>query len=230
MNEHIVRGFTDELQRLAADILRMGGIAEKMVTDACTAVARGDAVLGAAVVEADADVDALEASIERHITRLLALRQPLARDLRETLAALKISHDLERIGDLAKNTAKRAGGLPPNASSGVLDGVDRMGKAVAAQLRAVLDAYAARNVEDAVRVWLDDEDVDQHYNVYFREIVEFMTSNAEAVPIGAHILFMAKNLERIGDHCTNIAELVHYLVTGEQLSSAERPKIQEIEV
>ncbi len=228
MSEHIVRAFTDELEQLSADILRMGGIAETMITDACQAVARVDPALGQSVTLVDVEVDALEVEIERRITRLLALRQPLARDLREVLAALKISHDLERIGDLAKNIAKRAGGLETGEGA-LLKGVQRMGRAVSGQLQSVLDAYAGRNAEEALRVWVDDEEVDQHYNSYFREVLTYMMEDPRTIGSGAHILFIAKNLERIGDHCTNIAEVVHYLVTGETLSSNDRPKVQELE-
>ncbi|MEO1015917.1 MAG: phosphate signaling complex protein PhoU [Pseudomonadota bacterium] len=230
MSDHIVRAFTEELEALSADLLRMGGLAETMINDACLSVTAPNATLGASVMATDIEVDALEAAIEKRITRLLALRQPLARDLREVLAALKISHDLERIGDLSKNIAKRAGALDGGADGAVLKGVERMGRAVSAQLQAVLDAYASRNSDEALRVWEADEDVDQHYNSYFREVLTYMMEDPRTIGSGAHILFMAKNLERIGDHCTNIAEVVHYLVTGEQLSSAERPKAPELEV
>lgn len=227
MSAHTVRAFTEELERLTADLMRMGGLAEAMVRDACAAVARADAARCAEIIARDEAVDRLEMDIERRITRMLALRQPLATDLREVLAALKISHNLERIGDLAKNIAKRAGGL--EGADEIIGGVGRMGAAVSAQMQAVLDAYAARNAEAALQVWRADDDIDHHYTNYFREVLTAMVSRPDMVAAGAHVLFIAKNLERIGDHCTNIAEVVHFRVTGEYLAAAERPKVQELE-
>ncbi|MEO1028030.1 MAG: phosphate signaling complex protein PhoU [Pseudomonadota bacterium] len=230
MKEHIVRAFTDELEQLSADILSMGGLAESMITDACDAVITGDTELGQQIIDLDRRVDRYEIEIERQITRMLALRQPMARDLREVLSALRISSELERVGDLSKSIAKRITHIDAEDNRLVLQGVSRIGKAVAQQLNLVLDAYAGRNVDLALQVWTSDEDVDRHYNGYFREVLTYMMEDPRIISEGTHILFIAKNLERIGDHCTNIAEHVYYLVTGSSLIGDERPKVSDINV
>ncbi|MEL7453582.1 MAG: phosphate signaling complex protein PhoU [Pseudomonadota bacterium] len=224
MNEHIVTAFTDELERLSADILRMGGLAEAMITDACQATVAGDLARAAAVVARDREVDAIEADVERQIIELVARRQPMARDLREVLAGLKVSNELERVGDLSKNIAKRANVLTDLGRRDVLKGINRMGIAVATQLAGVLDAYRNRDAERAVRIWENDEDIDQLYNSYFREVLTYMIEDPRTIGDGAHIMFMAKNLERIGDHATNIAELIYFFVTGDYLTASDRPK------
>lgn len=229
MNDHIVTAFSGELEMLSADILRMGGLVEAMIMDACNGVARGDTELAASVVARDLEVDRLEADIERRIAEILALRQPLARDLREVLAALKISNELERVGDLSKNIAKRADALSDVNAATVLKGVPRMGRAVSVQLADVLDAYRNRDAAAAVQVWEGDEEIDQLYNSYFREVLTYMIEDPRTIGSGAHILFMAKNLERIGDHATNIAELVYFFVTGDYLNATDRPKLDGVQ-
>lgn len=226
---HIVSSFSQELEHLAADILRMGGIAEAMITDACRAVVTADEALAQDTVDRDEMLDALEAELERRIVRLLALRQPLAADLRTVVAALKVSTDLERIGDLSKNIAKRTPALDYPGLGSALKGVDSMGRSVAAQLHSVLNAYSDSDAGLALRVWTNDEDVDQHYNTLFREVLTDMHENSSRITAGAHLMFIAKNLERIGDHCTNIAEVVHYQVTGDYLSSMARPRAPLLE-
>lgn len=226
MNEHIVKSYSGELETLSADILRMGGLVEAMIMTACNAVAIGDVEQGNRTVLRDADVDALEAHIEKRITEIIALRQPMAQDLREVLAALKISNDLERVGDLSKNIAKRVSMLNDGNATNVLKGMPRMGRAVTTQLASVLDAYRNRDADAALRVWHNDEEIDQLYNSYFREVLTYMMEDPRTIGAGAHILFMAKNLERIGDHATNIAELVYFSVTGDYLDATERPKIE----
>ncbi|MEL7480368.1 MAG: phosphate signaling complex protein PhoU [Pseudomonadota bacterium] len=228
MTEHIVSAYTDELEALSADILRMGGLAEAMTGDACEATVKSDDTLATMVVARDADVDALEADIERRIIEIIARRQPLARDLREVLSALKIANELERVGDLAKNIAKRAGVLEGFARRDVLKGIDRMGRAVTAQLSGVLDAFRNRDPARATKFWISDEDVDQLYNSYFREVLTYMIEDPRTIGDCAHILFMAKNLERIGDHATNIAEMIYFSVTGDYLSADDRPKADEL--
>ncbi|MEM9669007.1 MAG: phosphate signaling complex protein PhoU [Pseudomonadota bacterium] len=225
MNDHIVTAFTDELEQLSNDLLRMGGLAEAMITDACSATMRGDLVAASAVIERDREVDELEAAVEQRIMEIVARRQPMARDLREVLAALKVANELERVGDLSKNIAKRASALGNLATRDVLKGVDRMGRAVASQLSGVLDAYRNRDECLARRYWEADEDIDQLYNSYFREVLTYMIEDPRTIGDGAHILFMAKNLERIGDHATNVAELIYFFVTGNYLDAQERPKI-----
>ena len=224
MNQHTVKAYGDELSQLAAEIARMGGLAEAQVTDAVDSVARRDVALARSVVERDIRLDALQRDIEKKATRLIALRQPVASDLRRTLGAMKIATDLERTGDLAKNIAKRglilAEGepMPPLTRS-----IERMGRLVSMRLRDVLDAYAAAEIDRAVAVWNTDDEVDEHYNALFRELLTYMMGDPRTISACTHLLFMAKNLERIGDHATNIAETVHYAVRGEPMTE-DRPK------
>ncbi len=227
MTEHTVRSFSQDLEELTGDLARMGGLAEDMLSDAIQAIATRDLALAETVVVRDPQVDSLQVEVEKKILRLLALRQPLARDLRQTIAALKISSELERIGDLAKNIAKRAKVLDSIEPTAALKGVARMGKLVNAQLKRVLDAYSMLETDAANKVWSRDEEVDEHYQSLFREVVTYMIEDPRTISACAHLLFVAKNLERIGDHCTNIAEEIHFLVTGEQLPT-ERPKVDAL--
>ena len=212
---HTVKAYGDELNQLTAEVARMGGLAEAQVADAVDSVARRDIALARAVVDRDTRLDAMHRDIERKAIRLIALRQPVASDLRRTLASMKLAVDLERTGDLAKNIAKRglilAEGepMPPLTRS-----IERMGKLVSMRLRDVLDAYAAAEIDRAIAVWNTDDEVDEHYNALFRELLTYMMGDPRTITAGTHLLFMAKNLERIGDHATNIAEDVVYLVEG----------------
>jgi phosphate transport system protein len=223
MTDHTVRAFTEELEALSADIARMGGLAEQALTDAVTAIARRDAAIARTVIEGDIKIDELQREIERKIMRLLALRQPMGRDLRQTVAALKLAADLERIGDLAKNVAKRALTIQEFDPIALTKSIERMGKLAAAQLKIVLDAFVSHEIAGAVSVWMNDEELDEHYNSLFRELLTYMMEDPRMIGPGAHLLFVAKNIERIGDHCTNIAEVIHYLETGEDLG-VDRPK------
>lgn len=224
MNQHTVKAYGDELNQLTAEVARMGGLAEAQVADAVDSVARRDIALARAVVERDGRLDAMHRDIERKAIRLIALRQPVASDLRRTLAAMKLAVDLERTGDLAKNIAKRglilAEGdpMPPLTRS-----IERMGKLVSMRLRDVLDAYAAAEVDRAIAVWNTDDEVDEHYNALFRELLTYMMGDPRTITAGTHLLFMAKNLERIGDHATNIAETIYYEITGQEFAG-ERPR------
>lgn len=229
MNDHTVKSYAEDLDRLSEDLRRMGGIAESMAADACTALVRGDFELCDEVAGRDVEVDRLHESVERTILRLLALRQPLAQDLRLAFAALKMAADLERIGDLSKNTARRGRAMERTLDVSALRGVERMGVAVTRQMHDVLDAFAARDAKLAYRVWENDEDVDQHYNSLFREALTYMMEDPRTIGAATHLLFITKNLERIGDHCTNVAETVYFLVTGERLSTEDRPKVREID-
>lgn len=224
MNEHTVRSFSADLEELTGDIARMGGLAEDLLSDALQAMATRNMELADSVVARDAQIDALQVDVERKILRLLALRQPLARDLRQTIAALKIAAELERIGDLAKNLAKRAKVLEAMAPPNAVKGVVRMGKLVGAQLKRVLDAHSAQEMDVAASVRTRDEEVDEHYTSLFRELLTYMMEDPRTISACTHLLFVAKNLERMGDHCTNIAEEIHFLVTGETLNT-ERPKV-----
>ena len=229
MVEHTVRAYEEELEALTAELSRMGGLAEVEVGDAIRAIARRDVALAQAVIGRDARLDEIEVDIERRAIRLIALRQPVADDLRRTVAALKISMNLERCGDLAKNIAKRALVIaeddpinPPIRS------IERMGELVAGRLKDVLDAFAARDVDRAKAVWQRDQEVDEHYDSIFRELLTYMMGDPRTITSCAHLLFVAKNLERIGDHATNIAELIQYEVTGEAITD-QRPKIDSLE-
>lgn len=224
MNQHTVKAYGDELNQLTAEVARMGGLAEAQVADAVDSVARRDVALARAVVDRDGRLDAMHRDIERKAIRLIALRQPVASDLRRTLAAMKLAVDLERTGDLAKNIAKRglilAEGepMPPLTRS-----IERMGKLVSMRLRDVLDSYAAAEIDRAVAVWNTDDEVDEHYNALFRELLTYMMGDPRTITAGTHLLFMAKNLERIGDHATNIAETIYYEITGQEFTG-ERPR------
>lgn len=220
---HIVKAFSEELEQLSADVSAMGGMAEAMVADAIEAATNRDGDLAGDVVARDVRVDDMQRDIEKKIIRLLALRQPIAQDLRVCIAALKIVADLERVGDLAKSIARRVPTLNESDPTPFAGSVERMGKLVLSHLHQVLDAYATGETSRAVGVWERDDDVDEHYNALFRELVQAMADDSQMIGPGAHLLFVAKNLERIGDHATNIAEVIHYLVTGREIAS-ERPR------
>jgi len=169
----------------------------------------------------------MEREVEKQIIRILALRQPMARDLREVLAAYRLSLEIERIGDLAKNISKRALILNEAEPVNLARSVERMGRLVGGRLKDVLDAYGNRDTQRAVAVWSSDDDVDEYYNSLFRELLTYMMGDARMITSCAHLLFIAKNMERIGDHCTNMAEIVHFLVTGEDMPT-NRPKIESL--
>jgi phosphate transport system protein len=188
------------------------------------AIGGRDEALAEAVIARDGMLDGLDMEIERSAIRLIALRQPVADDLRRTIAAMRISTNLERCGDLAKNIAKRTlvitestSVMPPTSS------IERMGELVTERLRDVLDAVASRNVQAALDVWHGDKEIDEQYDAIFRELMTYMIADGRMITACAHLLFVAKNLERIGDHATNIAEIFHYEVTGEPMPD-ERPK------
>jgi len=230
MNEHIVKSYEDELNSLAAECVRMGGLAEAQVADAVNAVTKRNQELASAVVVRDDKLDEAERDIERKTIRLIALRQPVADDLRRAVSAMKIANNLERCGDLAKNIAKRtlviieSDPLTPLTRS-----IERMGKLVLGRLSSVIDAYSRLDLERAVAVWTQDDEVDEHYNSLFRELLTYMMGDPRTITACAHMLFVAKNLERIGDHATNIAEIVHYQITGSEMIGG-RPKTDELQV
>ena len=228
MVEHTVRSFTQDLEELSSDLLRMGGLAESLLEDATRAIINADQALGRDVIERDKEVDALQIKIEHSILKLLALRQPLAHDLRTVITALKVANDLERVGDLAKNIARRTIAIGEDPSLPGLKGLERMSRAVSLQLKNVLDAYTTGNSGMAHELWLRDEEIDEHYNSIFREVLTYMMEDPRNISHCTHLLFIAKNLERIGDHCTNIAEEVFFLVTGESLA-IDRPKVPEFD-
>ena len=196
----------------------MGGLAEDQVAACVTAVVKRDISLAESIVARDDRLDAMELEIEQSCTRIVALRHPVANDLRRTLSAIKIAGNLERCGDHAKSIAKRTLQLADNGPMTSLNGlIERMGRLVTERLRTVLDAYAANDTESAIGVWSSDLEVDDHYNSLFRELLTYMMSDPRMIVTGANLVFIAKNLERIGDHATNIAEVIHYELTGKRL-------------
>jgi len=221
--EHLVRSFDEDLRRLRDMIARMGGIAERQVADSAAALVRRDTELAGEVVQRDLQLDQMERDIEAFAIRLLALRQPLGGDLRLIVAALKVSHDLERIGDYAANGAKRSIVLASLPALGSLNGFQRMARMVMENLKLAIDALVQDDADAAERVWAADEPVDDIYNGIFREMLTHMMEDPRNITAATHLLFVAKNLERIGDHATNIAETVHYAVRGDSLPE-ERPK------
>jgi len=221
--DHIVRAYDEELSRLANIIAQMGGLAETQLAAAIQAVVQRDSELAARTVQDDVKVDRLEEEVDAFSVRLLALRQPVARDLRTIVTALRIAAELERIADYAKNVAKRAIALNQVPAVRPVHAVPRMGALVQAMIKDVLDAYIEHDAAKARQVWQRDEEVDEMYNSLFRELLTYMMEDARSITTCTHLLFIAKNIERIGDHTTNVAELIHYQVTGSRLSEA-RPK------
>lgn len=220
---HIVTSYGEDLKRLREMIARMGGLAERQVADSAACLVRRDSDLAAEVVMRDAELDAMEREVEQYCVRLLALRQPMAADLRLIIACMKISQDLERIGDYARNGAKRAIVVAQQPMMGSMNGFERMAELVQENLKGAIDALVEDDAAKADEVWGNDEPIDGIYNGIFREMLTFMMEDPRNITAATHLLFIAKNLERIGDHATNIAERVHFAVLGESLTE-ERPK------
>jgi phosphate transport system protein len=224
MTEHTIKAFDADLQDLGRMIAEMGGLAERQISDALEALNRQDAALASTVIATDGPIDALQHEIEEKAILTLARRQPLAVDLRDIVGALRVSNDLERIGDLAKNIAKRV-----EVVAGVLNlptvmrGVEHMTEMVLSQIKDVLDAYARRDVAKAVQVWRSDGEIDAVNNSLFRELLTYMMEDPRNISVCIHLMFCAKNIERMGDHATNIAETIFYMVEGRILPD-ERPK------
>ncbi len=221
--EHIVKSFEQELMRLRSLITEMGGLVESEVALACQAILERDDEAAARAVETEPKVDALEQQVQQFVIRLLALRQPFAQDLRLIVACLRMTGDLERIGDYAANVAKRALVLGQFTLPFTLTGLANMGRLAQQNLKAVIDAVGDNDAEAALEVWRSDEEIDAIYNALFRELITYMMEDPRNITPCTHLLFIAKNLERIGDHATNIAETLYYSVTGEPLSGT-RPK------
>jgi phosphate transport system protein len=227
MNEHIVKSYEDELALLDKKIAHMGGLAERILAQAFDALERRDPRLAEIVVRSDKSIDALEREIEEQVVSMIARRQPMADDLRHVMAALRITTDLERVGDLAKNIAKRALAIAHESHpKPLMSGLRHMGELALTQLKEVLDAYAERNADRALVVWREDEKVDAMYNSLFRELLTYMMEDPRNIGISTHLLFGAKNIERVGDHTTNIAETIHFLVRGVNITD-DRPKGDE---
>jgi len=224
MNEHNAKAFDGDLQELTRKVAEMGGLAEREIADAIQALTRRDVALAKRVVATDPSIDALQQEIEEKAILTIARRQPMAVDLREIVAALRVANDLERIGDLAKNIGKRVGALEgdfyPNK---LLRGVEHMASLVLGQLKQVLDAYASRDLPMALAVWKGDEEIDAMCTSLFRELLTYMMEDPRNITFCIHLMFCAKNIERMGDHATNIAETVHYMVEGRPIADP-RPK------
>jgi phosphate transport system protein len=230
MNEHIVKSYEEELDNLTAEVARMGGLAEAQIADSVAAVTKRNQELATQVVIRDEKLDDAERDIERKTIRLIALRSPVADDLRRAVAAMKVANNLERCGDLAKNIAKRTLVIiETDPLTPLTRAIDRMGKLVLGRLSSVLDAYTRADLERALAVWSQDDEVDEHYNALFRELLTYMMGDPRTITACVHMLFVAKNLERIGDHATNIAEIIRYQITGEE-AAIGRPKTDALQV
>ena len=214
---HIVKSYEQELNQLRTLMARMGGLVESQTAQAIAAILDHDTEAAQAAMEQDPEVDALEREVEARAIKLLALRAPMAQDLREIVSALKVTSDLERIGDYAANVAKRSLRLGPASLDISLGGLRNMGRLVQESLRLAIDALGQNDKDKAIDVWRSDRAVDEIYTAMFRELVTYMMEDPRNIGACTHLLFIAKNLERIGDHATNIAERVHYAVTGEML-------------
>jgi phosphate transport system protein len=221
--QHVVKSYDQELKRLRDLMTEMGGIVENQLALAAEAVVDRDAAAATRAVEQDPKVDALERQVEQFVIRLLALRQPMAGDLRQIVAALKITGDLERIGDYAANVAKRSIVLDQFTLPYSLAGLAHMVRMVQENLKLTIDSIGEGDAEKAVEVWRSDQVIDDIYNGIFRELITYMMEDPRNITPCTHLLFIAKNLERIGDHATNVAETVYYAVKGETLPET-RPK------
>jgi phosphate transport system protein len=224
MSDHIVTSFDEDLKELAQRISEVGGLAERSVDRSVRALVTVDAAVARQVIEDDDRIDELQHEIEEKAILTIARRQPMAQDLREVMAAIHIANDLERVGDLAKNIAKRViaigGQFQPQQ---FVHGVEHLAELALEQLKNVLDSYVGRDLDQALAVWRRDNEIDVLYTSLFRELLTYMMEDPRNISFCTHLLFCAKNIERIGDHATNIAEIVHYLITGIALTD-ERPK------
>lgn len=225
MTEHTLKAFDDDLNALRALIAEMGGLTEGAIGNAMKALATRDVALAKSVVAGDARIDELDSQIERLVVQTIALRAPLANDLREIIAVLKISGIVERMADYAKNIAKRVETVSALSRMEPLSLLPSMAEIVREMVKSALDAFAARDARLAVAVIERDRAVDDFYNSIFRTMLTFMMENPKVISESAHVLFIAKNLERIGDHATNIAEMVHYAATGEKPPEREKTAI-----
>ncbi len=223
MPDHIVKAYDDDLGALKSMLSQMGGVAEEQLAKSIDALVRRDTKLADAVILVDEKLDRMEIEVEEKAVLTIAKRQPMAKDLRNIMVAIRIAADIERIGDLAKNIAKRSHAIYDNIPRRLTNGLERMGELSQAQLKLVLDAFAASDADKAMEVWRHDEDIDALYNSIFRELLTYMMEDPRMIGACTHLLFAAKNIERIGDHATNIAENIYYLVNGEMLKE-QRPK------
>ena len=228
-HEHTVKAFDEDIKHLRALISQMGGLAEEAISDAMTALERGDVALAKQVRAKDKAIDAIEAEVEKLAVRVIALRAPMADDLRDCVAALKIAGVVERIGDYAKNIAKRVPLIHTTGSERIeaISVIPAMAQLASEMVHDVLDAFSARDAEGAIRVIERDNRLDDFYDSIFRTLVTYMVENPRTVSEVAHLLFVAKNIERIGDHATNVAEMVYFAATGQYLADRDPVEVPE---
>jgi phosphate transport system protein len=222
--EHTVKSYEAELVQLDQKLSQMGGLVERLLGDAFASLERRDPRLASEAIAADQAIDSLQKEIEELAISMIARRQPMAGDLRLIVSTLKVAGDLERIGDLAKNIAKRSLAVASESRpQSLILGLRHMAELAMRSLKNVLDAYMTRDDEKALKVWRADTDIDALYNSVFRELLTYMMEDPRNIGLCTHLLFGAKNIERIGDHATNIAETIHYMVRGKPLVD-DRPK------
>ena len=224
MSDHTTKAFDVELRELTRMVAEMGGLVEKQMADSLDALADRDPDIAQRPIALDPKIDALQHEIEEKAVFTIARRQPMAIDLREIIGALRIANDLERVGDLAKNNAKRVLPLSEEVQpANLMVGVERLGEMVLERIRQVLDSYANRNLDLALAVWNGDEEIDLRCTGLFRELLTYMMEDARHITYCIHLMFCAKNLERMGDHATNIAETIYYIINGSAITE-QRPK------
>ncbi|MCA0340695.1 MAG: phosphate signaling complex protein PhoU [Proteobacteria bacterium] len=225
MPHHTVKAYDNDLQDLARRIAEMGGVAESMLARAVQSLVKGDTALAQQVIGDDHQLDVMEREVNDKAILLIARRQPMADDLRFIVSTMKLAADIERIGDLAKNIGKRVKAIgQPFLKQTLVTGVLHLGEITQDRLRQVLDAYAQKDLEAALNVWRHDDDIDALHNALFRELLTYMMEDPRNISFCTHLLFCAKNIERVGDHCTNIAETMHYMATGRALIE-DRPRV-----
>ena len=220
---HIVKSYEDELQSLNDNLIKMGSLVEAQLTDSMEAIIKVDKEAAENIIKNDEKINELRAIIEEQIVTVLVKRAPMAIDLRLTISTLKISSDLERIGDLAKSVAKKIKPLPRDLPEELIASLKRLGELVQRQLKDVLDAYLNQSKEAAVKIWKSDERVDDLTHIAMNEVANFLSKDKKNLDLATHLLFVTKNIERAGDHITNIAEALFYLIEGEHIEGA-RPK------
>ena len=220
---HIVKSYEDELQSLNDNLIKMGSLVEAQLTDSMEAIIKVDKEAAENIIKNDEKINELRATIEEQIGTVLVKRAPMAIDLRLTISTLKISSDLERIGDLAKSVAKKIKPLPRDLPEELIASLKRLGELVQRQLKDVLDAYLNQSKEAAVKIWKSDERVDDLTHIAMNEVANFLSKDKKNLDLATHLLFVTKNIERAGDHITNIAEALFYLIEGEHIEGA-RPK------
>jgi len=225
---HTVKSYEEEMQSLNDNLVKMGSLTETQIADAMAAVIKVDKDSVDKIVKNDGSINELRSIIDEQITTVLVKRAPMAVDLRITISTMKISHDLERIGDLAKSIAKKVKPLPIDLPDELVGSLRRLGDLVQKQLKEVLDAYLNKSKDKSIEIWRKDEQVDDLTNLAMNEVANYLQSDKKNLEIATHLLFVTKNIERAGDHITNIAESLYYLIEGEYLEGA-RPKGKPID-